>query len=158
MREELIRLLEPEVATVGFELVELEYHGERGGGLLRLYIDHVGQAASAGVTVDDCARVSRAISSVLDAAEPIRGEYTLEVSSPGFDRPLRTAAHFARFRGSRVRVETALPRDGRRRWTGRLAAADDGGIVLEVDGQAVELKISEIRAARLAPDHATGRE
>ena len=168
MREELIRLLEPEVAAFDCELVELEFHAHHGGGLLRLYIDHpasvCGSAAGArpaaggGVTVADCERVSRAVSAALDAADPIRGEYTLEVSSPGLDRPLRTPAHFARFRGDRVHVETSVARDGRRRWTGRLAEVGPAAVVLEVDGQAVELKISEIRTARLVPDFGTRRE
>jgi ribosome maturation factor RimP len=153
MRDELLALLQPVVAAAGCELVELECNAHRGGGLLRLYIDCPGA-----VTVEDCARVSRAVGAALDAADPIRGEYTLEVSSPGLDRPLRTAAHYARQLGARVRIETELPRAGRRRWTGRLAAADGGRIALEVDGQTVEFQLSEIRTARLAPDRAAGRE
>lgn len=160
MREALIELLEPEVVAQGCELVELECHPHHGGGLLRLYIDREGREGEArlGVTVEDCERVSRAVSQRLDAADPIRGGYTLEVSSPGLDRPLRTAAHFARFRGERVRVETTLPRDGRRRWTGTLQEAGPERLVLEVDGEAVELKLSEIRTARLVPDFGARRE
>jgi len=155
MRTALLELLEPEVAALGFELVELEFHAHRGGGLLRLYIDRPGEA---GVTVDDCEAVSRRVGERLDASGLLKSAYTLEVSSPGFDRPLRTRAHFERFAGSRVHVETALPRDGRRRWTGRLAAVGDDGIVLEVDGSAVKLGLGEIRTARLVPEYEARRE
>lgn len=157
MREALIRLLEPEVTALGCELVELEFHPHRGGGLLRLYIDRTGGAAD-GVTVEDCEAVSRRVSSVLDLADPIPGGYTLEVSSPGLDRPLRTRAHFERFAGGRVKVESLVPRAGRRRWTGRLVAVGDSGVTLEVDGQPVELALNEIKTARLVPEFGTRRE
>ncbi len=157
MREALIRLLEPEVAALGCELVELEFHPHRGGGLLRLYIDRPDGTAG-GVTVEDCEAVSRRVSATLDVADPIAGEYTLEVSSPGLDRPLRTRAHFERFTGGRVKVESLVPRAGRRRWTGRLLAVGDAGVTLEVDGQQVALALNEIKTARLVPDFGTRRE
>ena len=157
MREALVRLLEPEVAALGFELVELEFHGHRGGALLRLYIER-SDGDSAGVSIDDCEAVSRRVSAALDAADPIPGGYTLEVSSPGFDRPLRTLAHFERFVGSRVHVESLAPRQGRRRWTGRLVAAGEAGVSLEVDGETVEFGLSEIKTARLVPEYGTQRE
>jgi len=157
MREALIRLLEPEVAALGCELVELEFHPHRGGGLLRLYIDRTDGGAD-GVTVEDCEAVSRRVSATMDVADPIAGEYTLEVSSPGFDRPLRTRAHFLRFAGGRVKVESILPRAGRRRWTGTLVSVGEAGVVLEVDGQPVELALNEIKTARLVPEFGTRRE
>ena len=156
MRTALMELLERDVAALGYELVELEFHAHHGGGLLRLYIDRPGETD--GVTVEDCAAVSRRVSEQLAAADLIRTEYTLEVSSPGLDRPLRTRAHFERFTGSRVHVETSLPRAGRRRWTGRLAAVGNDGIVLEVDGDRVELGLGEIKTARLVPEYGTRRE
>lgn len=158
MRAALLELLERDVAALGYELVELEFHAHRGGGRLRLYIDRSGSTETDGVTVDDCAAVSRRVSEVLDASDRIRSEYTLEVSSPGSDRPLRTPAHFERFAGSRVHVETALPRNGRRRWTGLLSAVGTEGIALEVDGATVELGFGEIRTARLVPEYGTRRE
>ena len=158
MREALIELLEGEIHSLGCELVELEFHAHRGGGLLRLYIDRPASAGSDGVTVEDCEAVSRRVSAVLDAADPIKAEYTLEVSSPGLDRPLRTRAHFERFVGGRVHVETALPRDGRRRWTGKLLVIEGDTIALEVDGKTVEFGIGEIKTARLVPDYGTRRE
>jgi ribosome maturation factor RimP len=154
MRDALLKLLGSEVEALGCELVELEVHAHRGGGLLRLYIDRPGAA----VTVEDCAAVSRRVSEVLDASDPIRGGYTLEVSSPGLDRPLRTRAHFERFVGCRVHVETSLPRAGRRRWTGRLAALEGDALVLEVDGERVELGLGEIKTARLVPEYDARQE
>ena len=99
LRERLWALLEPLLTRLGYELVELDYAPGHGRSLLRLYID-----AQAGVGLDDCERVSREVSSLLDVEDPIPSAYTLEVSSPGFDRLLRTRAHFGRFVGSRVFV------------------------------------------------------
>ena len=92
-KERLIELLEPALAAMGFELADIDAHFGRRG-LLRLYIDRQG-----GVTVDDCQRVSEQIGALLDVEDPLPGSYVLEVSSPGFDRRLRTLAHFERFSG-----------------------------------------------------------
>ncbi|HET7756238.1 MAG TPA: ribosome maturation factor RimP [Steroidobacteraceae bacterium] len=145
LRERLTALIEPLLTRLGYELVELEYGSGRGHGQLRVFID-----SAAGVGVADCERASREISALLDVEDPIPGAFTLEVSSPGFDRVLRTPAHFGRFVGSRVFVELKEPRDGRRRYTGQLLAADDGGITLAVDQQRVAMAYGEIGKARLA--------
>lgn len=147
LREQLAELLEPVVSGLGYELWELEYGRRPGGDLLRLYID-----APGGISLDDCERVSRVVSEVLDAADPISGEYTLEVSSPGLDRVLRTQQHFERFAGARVKLEMSQPVDGRKRFTGRLTDVSEGEITLEVDGAAVRLSIAGIHKARVAPD------
>ena len=144
LRERLIALIEPLVGRLGYELVELEHTAGRGSAVVRLFIDRPD-----GVGLEDCERVSREVSALLDVEDPIPTAYTLEVSSPGFDRVLRTQAHFARFVGSRVAVELAAPREGRRRYTGRLLSADEGGIALEVDGQRVAMSFAEIAKARL---------
>jgi ribosome maturation factor RimP len=145
LRERLIALIEPVLARLGYELVELEYSSGRAHAVVRLYIDREG-----GVTLDDCTQVSRELSAVLDVEDPIPSAYTLEVSSPGFDRVLRTQAHFGRFVGSRVFVELKEPRAGRRRYTGTLLTADDSGIALEVDREHVAVAYAEIGKARLA--------
>ncbi|MBV8343296.1 MAG: ribosome maturation factor RimP [Gammaproteobacteria bacterium] len=145
LRERLTALIEPALARLGYELIELEYAAGRGHGVLRLFLDREG-----GIGVDDCARVSREVSALLDVADPIPGAYTLEVSSPGFDRLLRTREHFGRFVGSRVFVELKESRAGRRRYTGTLLAADDAGIALEVDREQVAIVYEEIGKARLA--------
>lgn len=150
LRDQLTALLGPVVVDLGYQLWELEYAPRGGGGLLRLYID-APPGESWGITLDDCEKVSRAVSDVLDVEDPIPGQYTLEVSSPGLDRPLRTAEHFARFAGERVKLEMAQPFEGRRRFAGQLLAVADGEITLEVEGGTVRLPIEAIHKARLVP-------
>jgi ribosome maturation factor RimP len=145
LRERLIALIEPVLVRLGYELVELEYAAGRAQAVVRIFIDK-----PAGITVEDCERVSREVAALLDVDDPIPTAYTLEVSSPGFDRVLRTAAHFERFVGSRVFVELKAPRAGRRRYTGMLQAVNATGIELEVDKQKVEVPFEEIGKARLA--------
>ncbi|HEX7011251.1 MAG TPA: ribosome maturation factor RimP [Steroidobacteraceae bacterium] len=146
LRDQLGALLGPVVAGLGYELWELEYIPRAGGALLRLYIDSPG-----GISLDDCEKVSRAVSDELDAADPIPGHYTLEVSSPGLDRVLRTQAHFERFTGARVRLAMSEPIEGRKRFSGRLLAVGEGEITLELDGGSIRLPIDGIHRARLAP-------
>jgi ribosome maturation factor RimP len=107
-----------------------------------------------GIGIDDCERVSREVSALLDVEDPIPSAYTLEVSSPGEDRVLRTRAHFDRFAGSRVFVELKVPREGRKRYTGKLVSVNDAGVELEVDREPVSLRFDEIEKARLAPENA----
>src|SRR5262249_3768044 len=140
-------LLAPVVAGLGYQLWELEYQPRSGGGLLRVYID-----SANGISLDDCEKVSRAVSETLDAADPIPGRYTLEVSSPGLDRVLRTREHFERFAGERVRLEMMQPVDGRKRFSVRLKAGGTSDITLELDGGTVRLPIDDIHRARLAPE------
>ena len=149
MRDALMRLLEPPIEALGFELVDVEFAREGRGGILRIFIDRPEGGA---VTVDDCALVSGAISDVLEAQDPIKGNYTLEVSSPGFDRILRTRAHFERFVGERVFAELKLPLDGRRRFAGVLKSVAADTIVVEVDGKAYGLPLDRIQKARLRPE------
>lgn len=155
LREKLIGLVEPLLGNLGYELVELEFAAGRGSGMLRVFIDRAGGPATNGlkpVGIEDCERVSREISALMDVHDLIPTAYRLEVSTPGLDRVLRTPAHFARFVGSRVEVELAAPRDGRRRYTGRLAQSGATGIELEVDGTIVLLNYAEIFRARLVPE------
>ena len=167
MRDALMRLLEPPIEALGFELIELEFARAGRGGTLSIYIDRPGARADGddwtpgdedrvpsqgGISVDDCAAVSHAISQILDAEDPIKGHYTLEVSSPGLDRVLRKRAHFERFVGKRVAVELKLPIEGRRRFAGTLKSVLDGAIVVEVDGRAHELPLDRIQKARLRPE------
>src|SRR5882762_4277283 len=119
LRERLIALIEPVLVQLGYELVELEYAAGRSQAVVRIFIDKPD-----GITVEDCERVSREVAALLDVDDPIPTAYTLEVSSPGFDRLLRTPAHFERFVGSRVFVELKVPRAGRRRYTGTLQAVN----------------------------------
>ncbi len=142
-------LLEPAVAAMGCELVGVEYHPRGRHSLLRVYIDREG-----GVTVDDCAAVSEQISGVLDVEDPIHGQYSLEVSSPGLDRPLFTAADFVRFAGHDVRVRLRLPQAGRRRFAGRLLGCEDGEVrVRDAAGELFRLPLADIEEARLVPEY-----
>jgi ribosome maturation factor RimP len=152
LRDQLRELLAPVVAGVGYQLWELEYHPRSGGGLLRLYIDSPADSSEGGISLDDCERVSRAVSETLDAADPIPSHYTLEVSSPGLDRVLRTREHFERFAGERVRLEMMQPIEGRKRFAGRLLGVGESDITLELESGRISLPIEDIHRARLAPD------
>lgn len=147
MRDRLFALLEPVVAELGYELIELEFSPAGQRALVRVYIDRTDEAP---VRLDDCERTSRAVGARLEEADPIARAYQLEVSSPGFDRPLRTAAHFARFSGSEARIELAEPLEGRRRFRGRLLGCEDGRVRIEVDQRTWSLPLAGISKARLA--------
>lgn len=144
--EELIQLLEPAVERLGYELSDLELNIGSRNGLVRVFIDR-----PEGIGLDDCETVSRQVSALLDAEDPIPGQYVLEVSSPGLDRRLTKAEHFRRFSGETVKVKLRFPVDGRRNFRGTLATADDDNIEVEVDGQSHRLPIATIASARLVP-------
>ena len=146
MKDKLIGLLGPVVSGLGYELVEIEWSASGSNSLLRIYIDRTDGVA---VGLDDCERVSRSVGAVLEAADLIGHEYRLEVSSPGFDRPLRTAEHFERFAGSEARIELAAPVEGRRRFRGRLGPFAGGMVSIEVDRKEWKLPLSGISKARL---------
>jgi ribosome maturation factor RimP len=127
---------------LGYELVDLE---SSRSGLLRVFID-----SPKGITVDDCERVSRHLSRAF-AVEDVDYE-RLEVSSPGLDRPLKRLEDFARFAGREATIRLKLPRNGQRRFVGRLAGVEDGRIVLEIEGVRQEMAFEEVDRARLVPD------
>ena len=144
-RDELAKLLEPVVERLGYELVDLEVR-LGGNGLLRLYIDQ-----PEGIDLEDCEKVSRAVSALLDVEDPLPGNYNLEISSPGLDRKLTKIEHFQRFMGETVKVQTRFPIEGRRRFRGTLVSSDDENIVVEVDGESHSLPLKTIDTARLVP-------
>lgn len=152
MRDALMRLLEPPIEALDYELVDIEYAQAGRGGVLRIFIDRPPGDAAGNITVDDCARISHAVSEVLEVDDPIKGHYTLEVSSPGFDRILRKRGHFERFLGERIAAELKLPINGRRRFVGVLKAMADDSIVVDVDGQDHVLPLERIQKARLRPE------
>ncbi len=152
MRDALMSLLEPPIEALDYELVDVEFAREGRGGVLRIYIDRRADDPLGNITVDDCARVSHAVSQVLEIEDPIKGHYTLEVSSPGFDRILRRREHFERFVGERIFAEMKLPIEGRRRFVGVLKAIAPDSIVVEVDGQVHSLPLERIQKARLRPE------
>jgi len=142
----LEKLLAPGVEALGFELLAVELAGSGPSTVLRIFID-----GPQGITVDDCAAVSNQVSGILDVEDPLPGHYTLEVSSPGLDRPLVKPEHFARFVGEKVRIWLWEPREQRRKWSGMLLQVDDSGILLDVDGEEVRLPFADMEKARLVP-------
>ncbi len=144
----LAEIVEPTLAGMGFELVEMQVSNR--GQFLRIFIDRP-EGVATGITVDDCAAVSRHLTHLF-AVEGV--EYDrLEVSSPGLDRPLRKEKDFERFAGRRAEVRMRTPdAAGRKRFAGVLRGAKDGVATLEVEGQAVALQLDALERARLVPD------
>ena len=156
---EIAALLAPTVQSLGLELLGAEYTSAPGGAVLRLYIDvPAGELAADGgprnVVIEDCEAVSREVSAKLDVEDPITSHYTLEVSSPGLDRPLFTAAQFARFAGESAKATLKLPQDGRRRLQGKILRVEADSIVFELDGREWPVAADNIEKARLVPDWA----
>jgi len=143
---QLNKMFGPVVEGLGYEFVGLEYKSGSSPAILRIFIDHEN-----GITVDDCAAISRQVSAVLDVEDPISGVYTLEVSSPGLDRPLFTAEHYQQFIGSRIKCKLRMPFNGRRKFTGKLLEADENNIILSIDNESVELFIDDIEKANIVP-------
>jgi ribosome maturation factor RimP len=125
----------------GMEIVDVEFRpeGSRGGRVLRLYLDKEG-----GLSVDDLTRVSRRLSELLDAEDAVEGAYTLEVSSPGINRPLKKPEHFTRFVGKRIRVRTRDMIDGRRSFLGILAQVAGDSVILTQEGKQYQIPFSMI--------------
>lgn len=141
-------MLDPVVASLDCELWGLEYHPQKKRGLLRLYIEKTG-----GVSIDDCERVSRQVSSVLDVENPIASEYVLEVSSPGMDRPLFKLPQFSSCVGQRLQVRLRIAFEGRRNFTGLLKGLEnEDEVVIEADGEEFLLPYELIDRARVIPN------
>ncbi len=148
VQDDLSRLIRPTVEALGYEFVGLDYRSNPKNRLVRIYIDRDPN----GIDVDDCADVSREISALLDVEEPVSGHYSLEVSSPGIERPLFEPAHFRRFIGENIALQLSVPVEDRARFSGRLIDADDCHVQIEFDGGVVEVAYGEIRRAHLKPD------
>ena len=147
-RDEVIRtvwaMLEPELAAQGYELIEVEYAKQGRTPLLRLFLDKDG-----GITLDDCQAASHVAGLVLDASSALTERYVLEVSSPGFDRPLRRPQDFARFAGEPVKVMSHAPVGGRKRFAGTLLGLEDGMVRVECEGAIFEIHIENLKRANL---------
>ena len=154
--EEIAALLAPTVTSLGLELLGIEYLPAPGGALVRLYIDlpatNTGAEGERNVGIEDCEAVSREVSAQLDVEDPITGNYTLEVSSPGMDRPLFGAAQFARFVGEMAKVTLKLPQDGRRRLQGAILRVEGSTVVFSLENAEFPVDAGNIEKARLMPD------
>lgn len=160
----LIQIIEPVLAQSGFELVDVRLILEQGGWVLRVQVDRplegvvdLTEVPSERVDLTDCTNISRELSAVLDVEDPIPQAYALEVSSPGIDRPLRTASHFAHFKGSEAKIQLGvpmqLPTGERKNFKGVLdGVTADGKISITCDGQTFELALDDIDSAKLVPD------
>ena len=144
-------VLRDRIATVakalGYEFVGLEWLRSDGNSLLRIYID-----SESGIHVDDCAKVSRQVSAMMDVEDPIQGEYTLEVSSPGLNRPLFELDQYRKFLGSQVRIRTRVPVAGQRNFKGVLLRVEETKVILLIEEQEHGLVFSNIEKAKLIAD------
>ena len=140
-------MLAPSVEALGCELLGVQLSRGPRHSVLRIYID-----SPDGITLDDCEKVSHQVSGILDVEDPVAGEYSLEVSSPGVDRPLFMEEHYRRFVGHRVRMRLAVPLNGRRNLTGTLLGAESGEVMVDLEGEPVRLPLEQIAQARLVPD------
>jgi len=142
---QIAELVTPTVEALGLDLWGVEHVSQGKFSLLRIYIDR----AEDGVTVDDCERVSHQVSALLDVEDPISGEYTLEVSSPGLDRPLFTLDQFQQYVGETVRIRTRGPVEGRRKFKGTIVAAVNDSVMVKVDGVDFTIPQADIEKAAI---------
>jgi ribosome maturation factor RimP len=140
----LAAIVAPTIEGLGFELVRLRLMSGR-----RMLLQIMAERPAGGIEVDDCARISRAVSAVLDVEDPISGEYVLEVSSPGIDRPLTRLKDFETWAGYEAKLETAELIDGRRRFKGVLQGVEDGEVLIEIAEGTIGLDWEMISDAKL---------
>lgn len=163
LHQKLISIVEPVIQGAGFELVDLRFLLEQGGWVLRVQVDlpldqvtDLAEVPSDRVDLEDCENLSRELSAVLDVDDPITQAYHLEISSPGIDRPLRTAAHYAHFAGSEAKIQLAVPlhtdSGERKNFKGVLRGVIDDKVEIDCDGQKFQLPIEDIDHAKLVPD------
>ena len=155
--DRLWEVVEPLAADEGLEVVDIELrHEGRSGRVLRVYLDRVGKRDETEAPgIEELGRVSRELSDLLDVHDVVAGSYTLEVSSPGINRPLRRPEHFARFVGHRVRVHTGEMIGGRKKFLGPLHGAAGDGVVVMQDGREVFIPFGAIVKANVEHDWAS---
>jgi ribosome maturation factor RimP len=155
LKRELIEFVEPVCADAGYELVELEYSQSAQGPVVRVFIDYP-DGSKGGISFSECEEISRELSALFDVEDPIEHAYSLEVSSPGLDRPLRTPEHFQRFVGEEAKISLREGIDGRRNFRGRLVKVETSGpessVTVEVDGTEFRLPLADLATAKLVPD------
>lgn len=142
--QQLLDALEPRASQEGIELVTVEVVGAKKAPTIRVFID-----TPDGVSFDELSSAQAWINDIMDELDPFTGAYTLEVSSPGIDRPLRTVEQFVRFAGEAALIKTTQPQDGRSSWAGTITNAQDGTVTLDVDGSPVHIPMDTIKRAHL---------
>jgi len=146
LEKKLSDLFEPVIESMAYELVGVELTGSGNGTILRIYID-----AENGITVDDCQAVSYQVSGILDVEDPMQGHYTLEVSSPGIDRPLVKPEHFEQFTGELVKIRSTEAVLGRKNFKGILESFDGEYLYVAVDNEVYEIPFDIVEKANLVP-------
>ena len=146
--EHLVDLIEPIVEGLGYECVGIEYNPHPTHGMLRIYID-----SENGILLDDCTKVSHQLSGMLDVEDPIQGEYQLEVSSPGADRPFFKLSQFESYVGSTVNLNLFKPIDKRRKITGLIQAVEGDSVILLEGEQTIKVPFQAMSKARLVPEY-----
>ena len=146
MKEKLEELCTPFIENLGYELVDITYGKEGAQWILRVFIDH-----PKGIGIEDCEKVSRALSNFLDAKDPIPYSYILEVSSPGLDRPLKKEKDYERFQGNIITVKTKEAVGNRRKITGKLMGINEGQVEVLTDTEKILISLENILSARLVP-------
>lgn len=147
MSDQLTELIQPVVEGLGCELWGIERQSSGRSSTLKVYID-----AEVGVDIEDCARISRQLSSLLDVEEPLKGEYTLEVSSPGMDRRLFRQDQFEAFAGSKVRIQLKRSYEGQRKYSGLLKGMDGDEVILGFDDEEILFPLEAIEKANVIPE------
>lgn len=139
------QIIAPSVEAMGYEIVRVQMSGG-----LRAVLQVMAERTDGGpMTVEDCADISHAVSALLDVADPISGPYTLEVSSPGIDRPLTRPKDYERYAGFEAKLETRTPVDGRKRYKGRLRGLEDGAVLIDTEQGSARLPLEQIQRAKL---------
>ena len=146
--DSLERLMTPIIVGLGYQLVGVVEFSAGRRRVLRVYIDSV-----KGISLDDCEKVSRHVSDLLDVEDPVKGSYTLEVSSPGLDRPLFKPEDYVRFVGRQVKLRTRMAISGRRNFSGTLIGYDGGCVKIQLADESILIPFEEIEQARLVPDY-----
>ncbi len=146
--EHLVDLIEPIVEGLGYECVGIEYNPHPTHGMLRIYID-----SENGILLDDCTKVSHQLSGMLDVEDPIQGEYQLEVSSPGADRPFFKLSQFESYVGNTVNLNLFKPIDKRRKITGLIQAVEGDSVILLEGEQTIKVPFQAMSKARLVPEY-----
>lgn len=150
---DLFAIADPACRANGYELVDVEYTTSPAGWVVRVYLDRPDTVPGLPpIGLDDCERMSRELGALFDVEDPLPHAYSLEVSSPGIDRPLRTAAHFQRFAGQVAKVVLAQPLGERKNFKGVIGDVDETHVTLVVDGTEYRLPLADIGSARLVPD------